>query len=128
MNMIQLITVYQMGSLSDGVPPLKLVNAGQVNHFDKEGRSLSRMRRVMAFVKQHGLEHGVWKPRNAQNYWNGMTVTKLWNGIWKDLGPYLVTETALANGTGMSLHKSHTGSLAWRICHDKLRRKGVLRP
>ena len=118
-----------MGSPSDGVPPLKLMNARQVNLFDKEGGCLSRMRmrRLMAVVKHHGLEYGVWKPRNAQNYWNGSTVTKLWNGIWKDLAPYCVTETVLANGTGVSLHKSCTGSLARRIYHDKLFRKGVFK-
>jgi hypothetical protein len=82
---------------------------------------------VRAVVKHHGLAHGVWKPRNAQNYWNRSTVTKLWNGVWKDLGPYLVTETVLANGMGMSLHKSCTGSLAWCTYHDKLFRKGVFK-
>jgi len=67
MNTIPLITLYQMGCPSDGVPPLKLVNVGQVNHFDKEGGSLSRMRmrRVMVVLKHHGLEHGVWKPREG---------------------------------------------------------------
>jgi hypothetical protein len=87
MTMIQLITLYQMGSPSDGVFLLKLVNARQVKHFDKEGRISSRMRRVMAVVRYYGLEHGTWKPRNAQNYWNRSTVTRLWNGIWNDLGP-----------------------------------------
>ena len=72
-------------------PPLKLVNAGQVNHSDKKGGSLSRMRRVMAVVKHHGFEHGVWKPRNAQNYWNGSTVTICHYPMEWDLeGPWLL--------------------------------------
>ena len=67
------------------------------------------MRRVMAVVKHYVLEHGVWKPWNAWNNWNGSTVTKMWNGTWNDLGPYLVTETVLVNDMGMSLHKSRIG-------------------
>ena len=59
----------------------------------------------MVVVKHYGLEHGVWKPKNAQNYWNGSTVTKLQSGNWNDLGPYLVTETVLAICMSMSYTK-----------------------
>ncbi len=41
MNMVQMITLYQMGSPSDGVPPLMVLAAPQVKHFDKEGAALS---------------------------------------------------------------------------------------
>jgi len=123
MNMVQMITLYQMGSPSDGVPPLKVLAAPQVNHFDKEGATLSRMRRVMNVVKHFGEQRGVWKPHNVTNFWNGGTVTKLWDGIWNDVKPYLVTRTD--KPTGVTYHKSRTGALAWRTGHDKFRKFGL---
>jgi hypothetical protein len=56
-------------------------------------------------------------------YWNGSTVTKLWDGIWDDVRPYLVTTTN--KGNGVSFHKSRTGALAWRTGHDKFRKGGL---
>ena len=38
---------------------------------------------------------GVWKPPNASHYWNGRTVTTMWDAIWDDLRPYFLTETQL---------------------------------
>jgi hypothetical protein len=31
----------------------------------------------MAVVKHYSLEHCVWKPRNAESYWNDSTVTTM---------------------------------------------------
>ncbi len=64
-----------------------------MGHFDKEGQKLSWMRRVMRVVEHFACMRGVWKPKNAKEYWNGKTVTTLWNGVWNDLKPYLLTVT-----------------------------------
>ena len=50
MNLVQLIHLYQMGSPSEGITALRLCKSSDVNHFDKEGRNLSRMQRVMTIV------------------------------------------------------------------------------
>jgi hypothetical protein len=126
MNVIQMITLFQMGNPSEGVAPLKLLKTGHVKHFDKQGTNLSRMGRFMKAVKHFALLRGVWKPQNATNYWNGETVTKLWDGVWDDLSPHLLTETKMKGDKPPSYHKSCTASLAWRTCHDKLMRKGGL--
>ena len=34
MNLIQMITLYQMGSPAESVPPLKLLRPADVRHFD----------------------------------------------------------------------------------------------
>ena len=41
MNMIQMTTLYQIGSPSDGVPPLKVLGSVHVKHFDKNGNGLN---------------------------------------------------------------------------------------
>ena len=98
MNVIQMITLFQMGCPGEGVCPLKLLWSDLVNHFDAEGRDLSQMKRLMKVV-QHFVEmRSVWRPRNARNFWNRATVTKLWDGIWSDLGPFFVMETMMADG------------------------------
>ncbi len=54
---------------------------------------------VALWEGEHFAEiRSVWRPRNARNFWNGTTVTKLWDGIWSDLGPFLVMETLMADG------------------------------
>jgi hypothetical protein len=126
MNVIQMITLFQMGCPVEGVCPLKLLRSDLVNHFDAEGRDLSQMKRLMKVVQHFAEIRSVWRPRNARNFWNGATVTKLWDGIWSDLGPFLVTETMMADGH-WSYHKSRKGQIAWRTCHDKLTRKGVFK-
>ena len=127
MNLIQMITLYQMGSPSESVPPLKYISTKQVSHFDIDGASISRMRRVMKIVRHFDEFRNVWEPRNVPNYWNGETVTQLWNGIIEDIMPYLLTETKMGNDKPISYHKSKSASLAWRTCHDKLRSKGVFK-
>ena len=63
--------------------------------------------------------------KECKDYWNGATVTKLWDGILGDLGPHLVAVTQLATGRGATYHKSKTGSLSCRTCNEKLRKRGV---
>jgi hypothetical protein len=113
----------QMGNRTDGVPPLKLLNAQHVTHFDKNGVSLSRMKRIMKVIRYFGEVRGVWKIGHGSNIWNGETVTKLWAGIWDDVKPYLFTKTV--KSTCVSYHKSRTGQLAWRTCYDKFKRTGL---
>jgi hypothetical protein len=119
MNLIQMITLFQMGNPAESIPPLKTLTPQDVKRFDAQGNNLSRMKRFMLAVKHFAILRGVWKPINAQNYWNGATVTNLWDGVWDDLMPYLLTKTQLKTGK-VSYHKSRVSSLAWRTCHDKL--------
>jgi hypothetical protein len=126
MNIIQMMTLFQIGNQSDGVPPLKLLGCIHVKHFDKDGKGLSRMIRIMKVVKHFAIMRGVWKPRGAVNFWDGETVTKLWTAIWDDIRTYLLTPTQLRNG-GVSYHKSRSGALSWRTCHDKFTKLGCYR-
>jgi hypothetical protein len=93
-NLVQLIHMWLMGCPADGVAALRYLDSSQVGHFDKEGQKLSRMRRVMRVVEHFARMRGVWKPKNAKEYLNGKTVTTLWNGVWNDLKPYLLTVTS----------------------------------
>ena len=60
-------------------------------------------------------------------FWNGETVTRLWDGIWDDIKENMVIATQYDDGRQTSMHKSHSGSLAWRTCHDKLLKRGVFK-
>ena len=125
MNLIQMITLFQMGNPADRIPPLKSLSTQDVKSFDPQGNNLSRMNRFMLAIKHFALLRGVWRPPNVQNYWNGETVTKLWDGVWDDLHPHLLTKTQLKSGR-ISHHKSRVATLAWRTCHDKLMGKQLL--
>lgn len=128
MNLIQMITIYQMGSPADKVTPLKYLKAPQVVHFDKHGQNLSRMRRTMCVIKHYGKLRDVWEPRNSHGpFWNGETVTRLWDEIWEDVRPFLLTNTEMGDGKPISHHKSRTAQLAWRTCHDKFSKSGVFK-
>ena len=84
------------------------------------------MKRLMKVV-QHFVEiWSIWRPRNARNFWNGATVTKIRDGIWSDLEPFLVTVTMM-DDAHWSYHKSRKGQIAWRTCHDKLMKKRVFK-
>ena len=126
MNMIQLINLYLLGSPTERVSALRHLNSKHVKHFDKEGMNLARMKRLMAGVERYGRVRGVWWPANAKDYWNGETVTQLWDGIWGDLRVHLTTVTKHA-GKPDSTHKTRSGDLAWRTCHDKLQSAGVFK-
>jgi hypothetical protein len=89
MNMIQMITLYQMGCPSDVIPPLKVLKSGQVNHFDKEGTALSRMSRIMCVVKEYATRRKCGSQRVLQitgreillqSY--GMLFGLTWGRIW----------------------------------------------
>lgn len=125
MNLIQMITLFLMGNPAEHVPPLKTLSPKDVNHCDRGGADLSRMKRLMKVVKYFACKRGVWKPLTATAYWNGETVTKLWDGIWNDLMPHLLTITQLKSGK-ISHHKSRVSTLSWRTMHDKLMGVGGL--
>ena len=128
MNLVQLFPMWLMGCPADGVAALRYLDSLQVGHFDKEGQKLSRMRRVMRVVEHFARMRGVWKPNNANNYWNGKTVTTLWNGVWNDLKPYLLTVTSYDDGRPDSTHKSRCGEITWRTCHERFSgRRGLFR-
>ena len=55
----------------------------------------------------------VWEPRNSSNYWNGETLTLLWDVIFQDIMPYLLTKTKTSDDKPISYHKSKSASLAW---------------
>ncbi len=128
MNLVQLIHLYQMGSPSEGITALRLCKSSDVNHFDKEGRNLSRMRRVMMVVQHFARMRGVWKPLTAgSDYWDGETVTRVWDGVWKDLLPLLRTCTTYDDEREDSWHKSRVGDISWRTCHNKFLDGGVFK-
>ena len=105
MNMIKMITMYLMALKVEGVTALRLLYSAQVNHSAKEGSNQSRMQWLMKHVKHYAEQRGVWKPNNASNYWNGNTVTIVWDGIWKDLRRHLLTVTEHDNKPP-SFHKA----------------------
>ena len=106
MNLVQLIQMWLMGCPADGVAALRYLDSSQVGHFDKEGHKLSQMRRVMRVIQHFACRRGIWKPNNAKEYWNGKTVTTLWNEVWGDLKSYLLTVTTYEDGRQDSTHKS----------------------
>jgi hypothetical protein len=121
MTLVQLIHLYLMGSPSEGDAALCLCDSAQVGHFDKEGMNLSRMKRVMKVVEHYAKGQGVWKPLMAgSNYWNGETVTKVWDGVWKDMLPLLATWASFDDD-----REDSVGDIRWRTCHNELYERGV---
>ena len=116
MNLREMISLWLMGAPNDDVPPLRVLIASQVNHFDSGGRNLNRMKNVMDIVEHVGRLRGVWRPDRQPNYWNGMTVNKLWDGIEADIRPHCATVTTV--GDSISTHKTRERS--WRTDSDKL--------
>ena len=81
MSLKSLIILWLVGVPCDQVPPLRFLKPVHVKAFDKGGKQLFNMRRVMKIVEHLGRVKKVWKPRNARNYWNGAIVTQLWDKI-----------------------------------------------
>lgn len=80
----------------------------------------------MVYKSSEALCYNLWGVAASKfvTFLNGATVMKLWGGVWDDLAPIWKTETRKAN-TPPSYHKSHTGALSWRTCHDKMKDKGL---
>jgi hypothetical protein len=105
-----------------------MCKSSDVHHFDKEGRNLSRMGRVMKVVEHFARTRSVWKPLTAgPDYWDGETVTKVWDAVWKDLLPLLVTCTTYDDGREDSWYKSRVGDISWRTRHNKFLDGGVFK-
>lgn len=60
MNMIQLITLYQLGNPMDGIPPLRLVRP----QFEQCGSCFLRMGKVMKLVEHYTRKRGMWTTKN----------------------------------------------------------------
>jgi hypothetical protein len=72
----------------------------------------------MKIIKRIAIMKGVWKPRNASGeYWDGVTVTKLWDGVSGELMliPYLQI-VKKSEGKADSYHKSKP---LWRTAFRK---------
>lgn len=66
----------------------------------------------MKVVQHFGRIRNVWKPSSAgSQYWNGETVTKLWDGVWMDLSPLFLTTTKYIDERDDSRHKSQVGDI-----------------
>ena len=86
------------------------------------------MRHVMKVVEHFARTQSVWKPWTAcPDYWDGETVTKMRDGVWKDLLPLLVTCTTYDDGREDSWHKSRVGDNSWQTCHNRLLDGGVFK-
>jgi hypothetical protein len=110
-----------MGSPAESVPPLKYISCKQVAHFDKHGVGLWRIKRILRVVKYFAEQRNVW----TDGQWDGESVTCLWDGIFEDVRPFLLTVTKSNDGKPDSYHKSKCGSLSWRTCYDKFIKAGV---
>ena len=127
LNLLQMITLWLMGSPKEKVPALRHVSGKHVVHFDKNSKNLNRMKMIMKIVKHFALLRDVWEPRNASNFWNGVTVTRLWDCIYVDLKPYLLIFTKNNDGSE-SDHKSRCMMLASRYCYDRfVKARGLCR-
>jgi hypothetical protein len=122
MTLIQMISLWLIGIKSDHVPPLRFVSPAHVKHFDKDAKRFHDMKNFMKFIQDLAVKKDVWRPRNMHGeYWNGVTVNRLWDGICGDLIPHLQTVTKNAEG-GDSYHKSKPLCLAWRTAFRKLKK------
>ena len=82
----------------------------------------------MKVVEHFARTRSVWKPLTAgPDYWDGETATKVWDGVWKDLLPLLVTCTTYDDGREDSWHKSRVGDISWQTCHNKFLDGGVFK-
>jgi hypothetical protein len=123
MNMQQMITLWLMGNPTERVPPLRTVSPKHVSTFDRKSKNLNRMKNCMLFIKRVAVRKGVWSPNNAVAYWNGDTVSRLWDGVSGTILPILKTKTTRKDGT-ISYHKSRSMVNAWRTNADKLIKYG----
>ena len=100
--MIQIITLFHLGSPSDGVPSLKVIlRVAMFIILTRRVEVCIGLRRVMSIIKYFGIQHGVWKPHDATNYSDSESITNLWDGICPDIGSFLVTETEMDNDAGL---------------------------
>lgn len=125
MNLKELLDLYLVGNRTEHVPPLRIITTKHVAHFDKKGKRLHDMHAIMRIIKAFAEKNGVWKPENARDdYWNSKTVVGMWDGIYQDLVPYLLTVTR-KEGMAASTHKSKPGNRCWRTVLRKMKKAGL---
>ena len=119
--MKELVDFWLVGNLKDGMPPFRLISTKDVTHFDKKAKRLHDMRAAMRIIKRVARRRGVWKPddKSDAEYWNSLTVSDMWNGIYEDIRPFLMTKTTVA-GMADSTHKSKPDDQSWRTAFDKM--------
>jgi hypothetical protein len=121
MTLQQMISLWLVGIRTEHVPPFKFIIPKQVRRFDKEAKRYHDIRACMKIIERIAVRKGVWRPRNfSGEFWNGETVTKLWDGISEDILPHLKTVTK-HDGKADSYHKSKPYCLAWRTALKKLK-------
>ena len=82
------------GRLTEGTPPpLQKLNTALISHFDKIGKTKSKMKMVISEVDYFARLEGVWQ----ENCWTKSAVTTMWSTIWHHLEPYLRTITTREN-------------------------------
>ena len=55
------------------------------------------------------------------------SVTCLWDGIFEDVRPFLLTVMKSNDGKPDSYHKSKCGSLSWQTCYDTFIKGGMFK-
>ena len=119
LTVIQLVSLWLVGSKNDHVPPLRKLSPLLMKHVDKKGKIRSRMKLVMGEIEYFARLKDVW----LNCGWTSATVTKMWSTIWPLIDPYLRTQTVHKNGT-TSEEKSRQGQISWRTFHNKLTKDG----
>ena len=117
--LIGLCNLWLVGSPREHVPAFKNVQTGLIKHFDKRGRTLSKMSIIMREVEHFAKLEDVW----LDGKWTAADVTKMWSSIWSRIEPFMRTLTPRKNG-GVTAEKSRQGQIAWRTVYNKLLRHG----
>ena len=119
LTLIQLINLWLIGSPKEHVPQLRKIPTSLLTHFDKRGKTRSKMKVVMREVEHFARIEGVW----LEARWTSPAVTKMWSMIWPHIEPSLRTLTQHKDGE-ITDEKSRQGQMAWRTCYNKLIRHG----
>jgi hypothetical protein len=51
----------------------------------------------------------------------------MWDGIFEDVTPFLLTVMKSNDGKPDSYHKSKCGSLSWQTCYDNFIKAGIFK-
>jgi hypothetical protein len=67
MSLIQLVTLHQMRSPAESVPPLKNISCKKVVHFDKYGVGFRHIKCILKVVKYFAEQRDVWTDGQWEN-------------------------------------------------------------
>ena len=123
MTMKELVDFYLVENLKVGMSPFRIITTKHVSHFDKRARRLHDMRAAMRIIECIARQRGVWKPEGKSDaeYWDSLTVSDMWNGIYDNIRPFLLTTTQ-KDGMADSTHKSKLDDQAWRTAFNKMKK------